>query len=377
MKKILILLFIALLSLSAYSAGIEIGGIHYELDRTNLTASVTYRVWPKDASLNPIANVSNLYTGTIVIPSSVSYLDTIYSVTSIGNNAFFGSRQMSAVSIPNTITSIGYMAFAWCSGLKELTFPGSLTSIGQYMFTGNMTSVNVSCLATTPPTITGGDPDLGTALAIHVPSEVIPKYRSALGWSRHTIRPLLVDIERTSPDSVNLTWLPVESASRYELHIYTDSTSSIVLDTTLYIAADSLNGGIQQPNGSVPARLKRIVLDDIGTVVVISIDPSSGSSVTTPLIVTVSTTSYEEILFHFDIQVYSEDKIIKEDYGIFKLNDSDLTPVACTNINFSPSLPTGIYDLQGHCYPVEAWPTLPAGVYVVSDGEKTTKLMKN
>lgn len=377
MKKILSLFVMFALSLSAWSNGVEIGGLHYLLDRTNLTASVTYCVWPKDESLYPITNVSDLYTGTVVIPSSVSYLDTIYSVNSIGANAFFGSKQMNSVLIPNTVTSIGYMAFAWCSGLKELTFPESLQAIGQYMFTGDMSSVNVSCLAQTPPTVTGGDPDLGAALTIHVPSEVIPRYRSTLGWSRHPIKPLLIEIEQTSPDSVNLTWLPVDSASLYELHIYTDSTSSITLDTTLSITADNLNGGIMQQSSSSLARIKRIVLDDIGTVVVISIDPSSGGSLTNPFVVTVSTTSRDEILCHFDVKVYSGDNVIKADYGVFTLNAPPTVVSVLSDTYPKINIFNGIYDLQGRRFEPNAWSALPAGIYIrLVDGEMTKVLKR-
>ena len=65
MKKFyLFVLFSTLLSLSAYGNGVEINGIYYLLDATNLTATVTY---PNETTPSWTGTTSS-YTGVINIP---------------------------------------------------------------------------------------------------------------------------------------------------------------------------------------------------------------------------------------------------------------------------------------------------------------------
>ncbi len=66
-------------------------------------------------------------TGTLTIPNSV---------TSIGGSAFSGCSALTSVTIPNSVTSIGISAFEVCSGLTSITIPNSVTSIGNSAFYG-------------------------------------------------------------------------------------------------------------------------------------------------------------------------------------------------------------------------------------------------
>ena len=63
-------------------------------------------------------NSSNI-SGSVVIPSTVTYYHNgrTYSVTSIGEWAFWNCSGLTSVTIPNSVTSIGGGAFWNCSGL--------------------------------------------------------------------------------------------------------------------------------------------------------------------------------------------------------------------------------------------------------------------
>ena len=63
---------------------------------------------------------SNYVSGDVVIPSTVTYNGTTYSVTSIGEGAFLSCSGLTLVTIPNSVTSISNGAFIECSGLISI-----------------------------------------------------------------------------------------------------------------------------------------------------------------------------------------------------------------------------------------------------------------
>ena len=132
MKKQIILFIMMLLPMVAGAEAVEIDGIYYEL--------VTKA---KQAIVN--RKPSGSYNGDVVIPASVTYEGSEYSVTRIGDNAFFNSSGLTSITIPNSVTSIGERAFYNCSGLTSVTIPGSLTSIGMeaFYYCRGLTSVTI------------------------------------------------------------------------------------------------------------------------------------------------------------------------------------------------------------------------------------------
>ena len=121
-KKLFTLLLAVAASVGTmFAEAVQIGNLYYYLDATNHTAEVTY---PYDG----------IYSGDIIIPSSVTYNSVSYSVTSIGDYAFEHCTGLTSVTIPNSVTSIGKNAFWGCTGLTSVTIPNSVTSIGESAF---------------------------------------------------------------------------------------------------------------------------------------------------------------------------------------------------------------------------------------------------
>ncbi len=106
---------------------VQIDGLWYTLDCANGTATVV----PENDN-DPYYNT--FPTGDLVIPSSITYGSTTYTVTAIGAEAFEHCGGLTSVIIPNTVTTIGEAAFSHCTGLTSLTIPSSVTSIGFVAF---------------------------------------------------------------------------------------------------------------------------------------------------------------------------------------------------------------------------------------------------
>ena len=84
-------------SISASADVVEVDGIFYDISGT--TATVTR---------------GGNYSGKIVIPKSITFEKSIYSVTSIGYAAFEECYSLTSVTIPNSVTSIEDYAFLTC-----------------------------------------------------------------------------------------------------------------------------------------------------------------------------------------------------------------------------------------------------------------------
>ncbi len=131
MRKKLSLFLLALMTGAgtAFASDTQVDGIYYDFNSSTQTASVTY----KGSSYN---SYSNEYSGSVVIPSSVTYNGKTYTVTRIGGYAFNGCTSLTSIEIPNSVTSIRVFAFYDCSSLTSVTIPNSVTSIEMYAFYG-------------------------------------------------------------------------------------------------------------------------------------------------------------------------------------------------------------------------------------------------
>ena len=108
MKKIYLTLLLALLSTLGVQANeyATIDGIRYELDANTNEATVTSN--------------SPKYSGSITIPSTVTYNSKTYRVTTIDKYAFSNCSSLTSITIPNSVTTIGNKAFEYCSGLTSI-----------------------------------------------------------------------------------------------------------------------------------------------------------------------------------------------------------------------------------------------------------------
>ncbi len=72
---------------------------------------------------NELWSFSDEYTGSVVIPEEVTYMDNTYKVTSIGFGAFFKCAGLTSIVIPRSVTKIGTYAFMDCTGLQKVIVP--------------------------------------------------------------------------------------------------------------------------------------------------------------------------------------------------------------------------------------------------------------
>ena len=112
--------------------------IYYNITSSeDLTVSVSYRG-------SSYISYINEYGGDISIPSSVLYNGETYSVTSIGDLAFFYCRNLTSITIPNSVTSIGDDAFSSCDGLTSINVDSnnpSYTSLNGVLFNKGKTEL--------------------------------------------------------------------------------------------------------------------------------------------------------------------------------------------------------------------------------------------
>lgn len=127
MKRISSILLALYMSIAIFAEKVQIGDLYYELNTSNLTASVVH-------------NYSYSQLSNLIIPAYVSHQGLEYRVTSIGEDAFWTYSNLKSVTIPNSITSIGIGAFYSCHGLTSVIIPNSVTNIGKRAF-ANCTSL--------------------------------------------------------------------------------------------------------------------------------------------------------------------------------------------------------------------------------------------
>ena len=175
----------------------------------NADGKTIYYVWVNNKTELAVSyrgsdysSYKNEYSGTIIIPESVSYNEKVYPVTSIESLAFSFCYDLTKVVIPNTVTSIGHSAFSSCTGLISVSISNSVTTIGNGAFEGCFSLTNVSIpssvisigkrafpgkgsltlMGATPPQLQDNTA-FGTSNLIRVPDGSLTTYCGADVWS--------------------------------------------------------------------------------------------------------------------------------------------------------------------------------------------------
>lgn len=225
-----------------------------------------------------IVGMSSSMSGTVDIPSSVTYNGVTFTVTEIGNKGSFYNPiyihnsqsylyNATTINIPNTITSIGDSAFACVTGmaLQTINFAGSVSFIGAHAFDGcsNLTSINFNSSA--PPSFgVGVFNGIPLYAFIHVPCGATMNYSNnpQLNQFSHFVEDGVygaITLQQTVGGTIAITQEPTCStpaiieaipATTYSFPAY-DFVSWSDGDTnnprTLYVTNDTLISAIFTP----------------------------------------------------------------------------------------------------------------------------------
>lgn len=123
MKHLITLCALVLTQVPAWAYHFEADGVYYNKLSGGKTVEVTYR-----------AGDYNSYSGRVTIPSTVTYDEVEYAVTSIGTYAFRDCLTLTSVQLPECLTNIGQYAFMNCSGLQGIDIPEGVTNVQAYAF---------------------------------------------------------------------------------------------------------------------------------------------------------------------------------------------------------------------------------------------------
>lgn len=122
-KTLIIFVLISCLKSAAFAYDFESGGIYFNITSDSLshTVEVTF---------------SNIvyYSDTIIIPPSVEYNGTAYSVKAVGDHAFAFCQDLVYVEIPSSINWIKEYAFYGCNSLASVYISDSVSTISGNAF---------------------------------------------------------------------------------------------------------------------------------------------------------------------------------------------------------------------------------------------------
>ena len=261
MKKNLLFFIFAFVNISFAMAKTAIvattfivGGINYEVTAPNSVKVIAFNngeggAPPFGAKTAKTAVVeSQVYSGTVTVPATVTENSVIYNVTAIGDYSFSNSNKLLKVILPASITSIGISAFGSCNNLRSVNIPAGVSSIGNSSFSGCYALQQVNCDVTSPIIINTnvfGIPLENVTLI--VPTASISSYKAADVWKNfgtisdmvHTVNG--VNYVITSPNSVKLI---ANSDTKYTGSI--TIPDSVLIGCCIYTVTDISTGAFSK-----------------------------------------------------------------------------------------------------------------------------------
>ncbi|MBP3414582.1 MAG: leucine-rich repeat protein [Clostridia bacterium] len=202
--------------------------------------------------------VTSIGTGAFDEERLLTSISIPNSVTSIGDNAFFGCV-LTNINLPSSITSIGYRAFAGCCSLTTINLPSSITSIGSEAFGGcySLTTINL------PNSITsigfGAFSDCYGLTNITIPSSVVSIGNDAFG-ACHSLTSITVSQDNKYYSSCNgilfnksadkLICYPAgKSAKTYTIPSSVTSIGDYAFDYNLSLTSITIPSGVVSIGG--------------------------------------------------------------------------------------------------------------------------------
>lgn len=204
------------------------------------------------------------------------------SVTSIGDEAFWGCNSLSFLTIPESVTSIGRNAFYGCSGLTSISISESVTNIGGNAFSGctSLTSISI------PKSVTMIDPgtfaNCGSLTSIIIPELVTSigtsAFRGCSGLTSITIPESVTRIDFYAfEDCTQLRSVTIKGENEISITDYTFKNCSNLKEFVLYsnsatASSSSFNGSpvetatLYVPEGAVDAYNTKTPWSSFGTI---------------------------------------------------------------------------------------------------------------
>ena len=109
----------------------------------------------------------------IEVPGHISFNDIVFTVTEIGDSAFFRDDY---ISLQTHYFDDDYTNYLYCNYRIDITIPETVTSIGYNAFGGkDINLINITCLAETPPIMNNSFISSGY-INLFVPSEYYSQY---------------------------------------------------------------------------------------------------------------------------------------------------------------------------------------------------------
>ncbi len=119
-RKVLFTIWVALSSQVALAASVVYGGVKFDVSEGDRTLVITDAKSVKDSVVD--------------IPSTIEYGGVKYTVTGIGEKAFYRNDSIKVVNLPEGLVSLGDYVFGHCSQLRSAHLPSSLSTMGEGVF---------------------------------------------------------------------------------------------------------------------------------------------------------------------------------------------------------------------------------------------------